>query len=492
MRQRRLLCLWFPRLASDRALRGHGAEPGPFAIVARTGNADRLACLNPAAEAQGLARGMTLADARALCPALRSQPAAPERDAALLGALHRWAGRFSPLVARDGADGLMLDIAGVAHLFGGEAALVAEVAGRLERAGLGVVPGLADTRGAAWALAHHAGGGRAAPGGTLAAIGDLPPAALRLAPDTAAALARLGLRRIRDLVGMPRATLARRFGAETTLRLDQALGAAPEPLAPEAPAVAPAVRLTLPEPIGLLADVQAGLDRLLARLFQRLEAAHRGARALRLELARVDRSTLTVDLRLARPLRDAAAIAALYAPRLDGLDAGFGIDAMRLVALDTDPLPPRQIASAGQEAAADRLADLVTRLANRLGFEALERLDPAESHIPERAVSVVSAAFAPPPPAPWHAQPGRPVTLFAPEPLAGPPLPGCRFRWRGVWLTGQAAQGPERIAPEWWFDDPAWAAGPRDYWQVETAEGPRLWAFHTPANGAWAVQGEAA
>ena len=126
MRPRRLLCLWFPRLASDRALRGRGGGDAPFAIVARKGNADRLACLNIAAERMGLARGMTLADARALCPALSTEPAAPDRDAALLGAVHRWAGRFSPLVARDGVDGLMLDIAGVAHLFGGESVLVAE------------------------------------------------------------------------------------------------------------------------------------------------------------------------------------------------------------------------------------------------------------------------------------------------------------------------------------------------------------------------------
>lgn len=491
MRPRRLLCLWFPRLASDRALRGRGWGGAPFAVVARVGAADRLACLNPAAQARGLARGMTLADARALCPGLRSEPAAPDRDAALMRALHRWAGRFSPMVAHEGADGLVLDLTGVAHLFGGEAALLAELGARLERAGIAMRAGLADTRGAAWALAHHAGGGVAAPGATLAALGDLPPEALRLAPETAAALGRLGLRRIRDLVGLPRATLARRFGADVTLRLDQALGAAAEPLAPVAPEMAMAVRLTLPDPIGLLGDVRAGLDRLLARLCPRLEAAHQGARSLRLELSRVDRSTLEVGLRLARPLREAGTLAALFAPRLEGLDAGFGIDRMRLVVTGAEHLPPRQI-TRKDDAAADRLADLVTRLANRLGFDALERLDPAESHIPERAFLTVSAAFAPPPPAPWRAGPARPVTLFAPEPLAGPPLPGRRFRWRGVWLTGVVAEGPERIAPEWWFDDPAWAAGPRDYWQVVTAEGPRLWAYCTPSNGAWAVQGEAA
>lgn len=487
MRPRRLLSLWFPYLASDRVLRGQGV--GAFAVVTRAGAAERLACLNDAARATGLARGMTLADARALCPGLQTHPAAPERDAAFLVALQRWAGRFSPLVGRDGADGLILDITGVAHLFAGESGLVAELTGRLDRAGIGVIAGLADTRGAAWALAHH-GGGLAAPGRLLSAIGNLPPEALRLAPDAVAGLHRLGLRRVRDLVGLPRATLARRFGPEVTMRLDQARGMMPEPVAPDPAPERFAVRLTLPEPIGTLPDVEAGLARLLARLCTRLEAAHKGARALRLELSRVDRSLVLLEIRLARPMREAAAIAALFAPRLETVDAGFGIDAMRLSVGLAEPLAPRQIVRA-DEAAHDRLADLISRLMNRLGPDALERMDPADSHIPERAMIVQSAAFALAPERRWHPGPARPLVLFPPEQVA-PPLPGHILSWRGVRFRLARAEGPERIAPEWWFDDPAWRSGPRDYWHLETREGPRLWAFRTPANDAWAVQGECA
>jgi protein ImuB len=486
MRARRILSLWFPRLASDRWLRRLTC-PGPFAVVARAGRGDHLHCLTAAAEAAGLSRGMALADARAVCPALVTRPADLAGEAAFLARLARWAGRWSPLVGREGADGLVLDVSGVAHLFGGEAGLMAEVAAAGERAGLTLRAGLGDTRGAAWALARFAPGRVAAPGAPLAALGGLPPAALRLDSDTAAALARLGLRRIADLAGVPRATLARRFGAALPARLDQALGAAPEPVAPERLPPHIGVRLTLPEPVGLLADLEAGLARLLPRLCAQLAAAGLGARRVRLDLRRVDGAGVAAEIGLARPMREADAIARLFRPSLEAVDAGFGIDALRLTAPVTEAMPARQIAAAGATEG-DRLADLLTRLGNRLGFEAVTRVAPAESHIPERAFQVLAAAWADPG-APWPAGPPRPLVLFPPEPVEAEGAPPRRFRWRGQVHAVAAAAGPERIAPEWWFDDPGWRTGLRDYWRVETAAGQRLWLFHTPQMQGWAVQG---
>lgn len=499
MRPRRVLVLRLPRLASDRlAGRARLANPAPFAVVAEVGAARRLACLNPAAEAAGLARGMALADARALCPDLTTAPADPDRDRAFLAALARWAGRFSPLVGLRGGDALALDITGVAHLWGDEAALLAEACTRLGRAGLTVQAGLADTPGAAHALART-GGGVAAPGATLAALAPLPPAALGLAPEVLEALSRLGLRRLGDLVALPRAGLTRRFGPEVWLHLDQALGAVAEPVAPARTPPHFAARLSLPEPIGLTADVRAGLDRLLARLCPRLEAAGHGATALVLQAGRADGTWDAAHLRLARPSRDRDMLARLFAPRLEGLEAGFGFDTLRLAATQTAPLPPEQTTTATSPAAAAaeaRLSDLLTRLGNRLGFEALTRLAPAQSHIPERAFLHTSAVWSEA--ADWSTapRPDRPLVLFPPEPIAAPPgpppgpTPPRRFRWRGMALRTHAALGPERIAPEWWFDDPAWRSGVRDYWRIETDQGRRLWLFHTPQLPGWAVQGE--
>lgn len=492
-----MLSLWFPKLASDQALR-HRSCDAPFALNLRVGNADHLHCLNRQAEAAGLRRGMGLADARALCPGLVTRPADLVREAAGLAALLRWAGRYSPMVGHEGSDGLVADLTGVAHLWDGEAALLADLAGRLARAGITARAAVADTRGAAYALARHGEGPLAPPsdcgviappGQGLAALADLPPVALRLDHETATALARLGLRRIADLVTQPRAPLARRFGPGLLLRLDQALGAMAEPVSPAAATPYFAVRMTLPEPIGLIADVEAGLARLLDQICGKLLAAYCGARWLRLELQRVDRGDVAVEVGLARPMRDARRIAALFRPALEGVDAGFGIDRLRLVVTVVEPMPPEQLGNVVQ-AGKDAFDDLVTRLGNRLGFDRITRFLPADSHIPEQSYNLAPVAYSQAV-NDWPSGPDRPLQIFPPEPLMvqGAQLPQ-QFRWRRMSLTIARATGPERIEPEWWLDTPAWRSGLRDYWKVETTQGRRLWLFYTPRNPGWFVQGE--
>jgi protein ImuB len=484
---RRILSLWLPRLASEMSLRRRPHE-GPFALTQRAGNADHLHCLNPAAERAGLWRGMPLVDAHAICPGLATRPADLVAEGAFLQALRRWALRYSPLVARDGADGILADITGVAHLFGGEEALRHDMATRLARAGITACAAVADTRGAAHAMARH-GGGIAPPGALLAHVGRLPIAALRVDAETVVALERLGLKCIRDLTRVPRAPLARRMGAALMLRLDQALGVQPEPVSPEAEPPHYGVRLTLPEPIGLVSDVQAGLTRLLDRLCATLAANHHGARRVRLEMRRVDRGVVAAEIRFARPMNDAPRMATLFADAVQDIDAGFGIDQLRLSAPVTEPLAPRQM-DAPHQIGADKLTDLVTRLGNRLGFGAVQRMLPAESHIPEKSFLVVPAAYADPA-EDWPPHPERPLLIFPPEPIeASGAEPPSRFRWRRMSFTTARATGPERIAPEWWLDDPDWRQGLRDYWKIETREGRRLWLFHTPQSPGWCVQGE--
>lgn len=488
---RRLLSIWFPRLASDTSLRSRPVE-GPFALTHRSGHADHMHCLNPSASARGLHRGMALADARAICPDLATRPADLAREAAALAALRRWAGRYAPMVATDGVDGLMADISGVPHLFGGEAGLRDDLQARLERAGLHAASAIAGTRGAAHALARH-GGGIVADGRLAEGIGHLPVAALRVDHATAEALARVGLARIADLIGLPRAPLARRFGPGLVLRLDQALGAQAEPVAAEPDAPQFSVRMTLPEPIGLQSDVRAGLDRLLDRLCAKLARHRMGARRLRLELRRVDHGAAQVEIGLARPMRDPARIAVLFARRLDEIDSGFGIDALRLSASVVEPLAPQQLGGGPAIRHDDALADLLSSVGNRIGFDRVLRLLPATSLIPERSFLLAPAAYSSPEPVPCRAGLLRPITLFPPEPVsAASGHPPATFRWRRMRLTTLRATGPERITPEWWFDDPAWRSGLRDYWRVETREGPRLWLFVTPQTGRgdWYVHGE--
>ena len=552
MSRRRILSLWFPRLAAERALRAAPGLDAPLAIVAEESNARVLSSLSAGAEAAGLRRGQALRDALAICPGLVTRPADPAGEAAFLAALRRWAGRYSPWVAEEPPESLALDITGCAHLFGGEAAMLARIEEDCTALGLGLSAGIAGTPGAAWALARFAGHGAgaarsgdaiaqearatrsraakrhwtrggtagarppasatapvariAAPGQLRQALAPLPLSALRLEDETLAGLARLGLRRVEDVLGLPRAALARRFGQGLVRRLDQALGLDPEPLSPVRPAPRFAVRLTLPEPIGLAEDIMAGIDRLIPALCDRLAAQGRGARRLRLTCLRADHGRQVLEMGLARPAADPDRLRPLLMLKLAEIDPGFGIDALRLEALQTEPLHPRQhrghleAAAAAIDrrgpgaAAANALDDLIGRLGARIGMEAITRLAPADSHIPEKAAQVLAAAWSDPAEH-WPARGlARPLLHFPPEPVAAPdgPVPPARFRWRRRMVTVARADGPERIAPEWWLDDPAWRSGPRDYWRVETEDGARMWLYRAEGaetSAGWFCQG---
>ncbi|MEM6355663.1 MAG: DNA polymerase Y family protein, partial [Pseudomonadota bacterium] len=540
---RRIIVVALPHLAAEHRLRREGLTglTRPFALAGQEAGALRVVSLNAAGMEAGLSVGMGLSDARAICPALVTRPAAPERLEAFVGALIRWAARFAPLIGRErdavtiargsapgpaaptasssgggrgrrgdttgtqagaavatatrsrprgvakGASGgpmgvsLVLDATGCAHLYGGEAAMLEALLAGLGGLGLTARAAMADTKGAAWALAEY-GGARLAiapPGRSRAAIADLPAAALRLDPAVAEGLAGVGLASIGEMAGVARAQIARRFGVRTVQRLDQALGQEPEPVAPARRIRPVAARLTLAEPIGLTRDVMAGLDRLLEVVAARLAEKGLGARCLRLTARRVDGADVSAEIRLARPMRDPMRLRALMEPKIDDLDAGWGIDALRLAAPETEPMRPSQVRTvdtgrSGNPATteADALADLMSRIGNRIGFESVTRLLPAESHIPERAFTEAAAAWSER--GDWHramvpGAPARPLTLFPPEPIAptGPEPrdraaagslrpPPRRFRWRAQTLSLAAVAGPERLAPEWWWDDPAW------------------------------------
>lgn len=485
---RRVVSLWFPRLASDRALRMRPAE-GPFALTLLQDNANRIHCLNAEAQRLGLYRGMAFSDARAFCPNLQSRMADLGGDKRFLKSLRRWAVRYCPWVGLEGDDGLAMDITGSAHLAGGEIALLGDLRQRLCRIGLTTHIGLGDTRGAAWALAHY-GEGVATPGEAMHALSALSVAALRLDAETVTALQRLGLRSIGQLAETARPPLARRFGPELLMRLDQALGALPEQISPLSDPPHYGVRMNLPEPIGLEADVIAATGRLLNRLCLKLKQQEMGARILTLTLHRVDQRAKDVELRLARPMRDPVRILPLFARGIGEVDSGFGIDQLRLEATQVEMLPPEQITHVRSGAPPDRLADLVTRIGTRIGLDNVQRFLPADSHIPERSFIIAPAAYSSPESFPANMRP-RPLIIFPPEPIvATGSQPPQQFRWRRMDLTTMHATGPERIMPEWWLDDPDWHSGVRDYWRLETRQGRRLWLFHTPQNPGWFVQGE--
>jgi protein ImuB len=462
----RMVSVWLPHLPLERRTRERRGEliPGdrPFALVGSEERGLVLTALNAAAMRAGLSAGLGLADARAICPSLATAPAEPEQDAASLVALARWASRYSPSLNVQGQDGLWLDVTGIPHLFGGAAGLLADMAMRFARLGFSARLALTETLGGAHALARFVGvSPTIVPAGKLGeALAPLPVEALRLAETTTRLLRRLGLKRIGQLYSLPRASLERRFhsleAAEAVLqRLDQALGRREEPRAPLFPAPDHAARLPFPEPLITHEGIIAGLDHLAGKLCHTLAAARLGARSILLQLYRSDGSCAELQAGFSAPTREPCHLLRILEDKADTLDAGFGVDLMVLAALATEPLLPAQIAFAKVE---DRepTEPLIDRLANRLSRSAVRRLFPRQSHVPERAQRTRSAFAGPSSWAePGAPKPPRPVLLLArPEPLdvlaeipEGPPA--C-FIWRHATRRVVKAEGPERIAPEWW------------------------------------------
>ena len=489
------------------------ASVSPLATITATHGGTRIVAVNPEAAATGVAPGMPLAEARAVLPSLAVAEADPAGDRALLESLADWCGRYTPWTAADadsprtgghgGDAGIWLDITGCAHLFDGEAALLADLVDRLGRSRLAAAATAADTPGAAWAVARFGGARTAiiAPGDTETALAPLPIAGLRLPPATIADLDLVGLRRIGDLMALPRAPLAARFGDAVLKSIDRALGHADEPISPRRPVPAFCVRLAFAEPIGRQADIAATARQLLGDLCRRLEAARRGVRRLELALFRTDGTVARAAIGTARPVRDPDHLARLFRETLDGLDPGFGVETAILAATVVEPLAAVQTTlqtdaeapgEALGEALDEDLARLLDRLGNRLHPGNVVRLTARASHLPERACRPVPAAtpVAPVDPAATATehrprQPRPAMLLPTPEPVQvvtplpdGPPvlMQHGRSRHRIV-----AAEGPERIAPEWWLEDDGLApdrlARTRDYYRLEDDAGRRLWVF---------------
>lgn len=439
---------------------------------------------------------MTLPDARAILPRLRLWPHDAAADAHALEALGHWCRRYTPLPALDPPDGLLLDITGCAHLFGGEAALCREIADQLSRIGFTVRLGIADGWLAARAWTRFGEGGLLPAGRGEAALRALPPAALGLDTETTATLLRLGFRRIGELADLPRASLLRRFGPDLVGRLDALFGDAAEPFKPLAEPPEFSATLAFAEPIGRREDVEAALDGLLAELETMLERAGQGARRLVLRLLRLDGETAAISLALGQPMRRAQDLAPLFRLRLDHLDTGFGFEMAILDAVETAPLPACQSGLLRRDSD-DALIRLIESLRQRFGPERVLRLEPVASHLPERAGRSFDAAR-PVERADWHMPRPRPLTLLSSPPAISaiapvPDQPPVVIRRREQMIRIVRADGPERILPEWWRTEQT-AARPRDFYDLVDASGARLWIcreglFAEPEPPVWRLYG---
>ncbi len=498
-------------------------ETPPIVISGQRNNAMRLTSLDEPATRFGLFRGQALTDARAICPLIEVLTEDPDADCLLAEAIADWCDRYTPLVAVETSSalntlnineyGLMLDITGCAGLFGGEKSLLGDLLARLFHQGFCATAAIAATPGAAWAIARYdpakrRGSGTTdqadridrtgdfiiSPAATKAVLSPLPLAALRLDTETLSGLARVGLRLVGQLMARPRAPLARRFGKLLMLRLDQALGAVEETISPRLPVPELTAERRLAEPIGRMEDIEFLIERLAGHLCESLEKRGQGARVIDLALFRTDGKVMRAGVGTSRPVREASAFLLLFRERLAALqedfDPGLGFETIRLSVSEAQIL--KEMEPGFLSADPRPVTDLVDRLGARLGMASVLRSTAVDTHLPERAEILLPASQDATPqtaePLPGmanplarnHLPPTRPLRLFAhPEPVEtiaqipdGPPI---RFRWRRILHEILHAEGPERIADEWWARTDIRMT--RDYYRIEDQQGYRFWIF---------------
>ena len=471
---------------------GTPVDETPCIVVARDHNALVISALNDAATRLGLEIGVPLANARATCPDIAVVDADDAADARMLSDIADWCDRFTPLVALDPPHGLLLDISGCAHLFGGEASMLAAICDALKRQGFIVSAAIAGTAACARALTRARPGCIVAEGHEATAVAALPVFTLGADDAVTRGLRRAGLKTVGDVAARGRHEIAARFGATFVALLEQALGERDAPISPRKPVPDYIAEKRFAEPVATDTVIAATLSRLAQTLIDSMTRDGKGARRLEASFFRTDGAVRTIAVETGLPVTRVEIVERLFRERLDALadplDPGFGFDLIRLAASRTDDVVEAQRDLDSHVHDSDEVAALIDRIAARIGGSRIVVHLPQDTHIPERAMLAMPAQhhLATAAMAEWPARaegepPLRPLRLFArPEPVEvladfphGPP---AAFRWRRVFHRLALIEGPERIAMEWWRlgdrDDLT-----RDYFRAEDSDGARFWLY---------------
>lgn len=495
---KRFVSIWFRHLLTDwLALRRPALQNMPFVFARSDHGRKVITAASSAAEIQGIAANMLVADAKVIVPGLQVFDDQPGRETKLLNALGKWAIRYTPVVAIDLPDGLLLDVSGCPHLWGGEKSYLKEMVTKLRAAGYDVRAAIADSIGAAWAVSRF---GTISPiiesGRQVAALMPLPPASLRLEPETLARLQKLGFYEVRNLFNMPGPVLRRRFGNGLLLRLGQALGQIDEVIRPLQFVVPYQERLPCLEPIRTATGIEIAVKRLLETICRRLEKESKGLRVAILKCYRVDGKEQAISIGTNRASHQAGHLFNLFELKIPTIEPALGIELFILEAPKVEDASPVQEALwVGKPGLGDQgLTELLDRVAVKVGADCIHRYFPDEHYWPERSFKP-AASFDEKPSAAWRTDRRRPVQLLAnPEPIEVtapiPDYPPMLFIYKGVRHYIKKADGPERIEREWWLD----GGTHRDYYIVEDEHGQRYWLFRSghyagPGSSQWFIHG---
>jgi len=478
------MSLYLPYLLTEYIQRRQPEFNGkPFVMASRQHGRMVIDAVSAKAAKKGIRAGMVLADCKALFPELLMVDTEPGRKEKLLQALAEWSIMYTPVAGVDLPDGLVLDISGCAHLWGGEAAYLEHITAKFANHGYTVLGAIADTIAAAWAVARFGPGKEdciIGNGKQREALHALHPAALRLEATVLARLKKLGMRHIGSFMAMPPSALRRRFGAELPKRIAQALGTEMEWIVPVEPVAAYEERLSGMEPIATATGITIALQQLLERLSQQLESEGLGLRQAAFRCYRIDGVVQQIEIGTGHPSRNNSHLFKLFEHKIATLEPDLGFEAFVLQASKVEPVTQEQAAIWHAASQNDRkVAELLDRIAARIGEQAVTRYLPAEHHWPERSIRKASPIWEKPQTG-WRNDLPRPIHLLpCPEAIAVtavlPDYPPMLFRHKGVRYTVVKADGPERIEQEWWLSDGLY----RDYYIVEDENGSRYWLFRS-------------
>lgn len=477
---KRYLYIWFRYLATDRLAKVRPELRGKsFLLYTPEHGRMVVKAVSRQLAKEGVSPGMVVADVRAILPSVEVFSADAVAEEKLLTDLAEWCIRYSPIVAADFPDGLILDISGCPHLWGGEISYWRSITDRLRKGGYEVRAAIADTVGTAWAVARYGKTAMIIESGKQAeALSLLPPAALRLDYTTLQRMDKLGFRQVGQFINIPRLNLRRRFGDALLMRLDQALGTLSEPLQPVQPAPVYLERLPCLEPIRTATGIEIAIKRLLEALCERLSQEGKGMRTGILKGFRVDEEIEQVEIGTGRASRNATHLFKLFELKIPEIEPALGIELFTLEAtLVEDVTESQEVLWSTTNRDRTAISELLDNIAGKVGIQNIRRYLPQEHYWPERSIKKINSLDEQPK-TEWRTDYLRPIHLLPrPEPVdvmvVLPDYPPMHFRYKGEIIRVARADGPERIEQEWWLQ----SGPPRDYYRIEDERGARYWLF---------------
>jgi protein ImuB len=524
----RIVSVCLPWWSAQRVLRALNRQQGPIQpwdrrrikapvlLVTRTHGVDRVTHHCPLGSRVGIQPGITLAHAQSLLGPVPVvvRPYSPTQELAALDRLARAASRFSPTITPDGTDGLLLDITGCARIFKGEHRLLNQLAQWLSKHGFTVRLGVAPSPSAAWALARY--GRRTRRGAALHcwpsadlttlddALAPLPVAALRLTPESILKLHTVGVKRVDELLAMPKPDLLDRLGQEEVQKINRALGLEQELLVPHRPQEPVVFEQLFDGPCPQIQAVQAATTLLIQRACAWLHSRESGVTRLSWSLERSDLPELSREASFSRPTRDARHIGSVLHPTVETAHLGWGALAVRLHIHSHQKLIHKQAHAwdtpqAPSLSTDESLGVLLDQWIGRFGADHVLKPTLRATHTPERKTGFVHASQ--PHPVFTIGPKRRQTTLMVPWALFDPPeaiqvdLPAddeyaspTRLLWGGQWLDVNGHASPQRVTPEWWKEPVETQPGTRDYHRLLTSIG-WVWVYEDLSSSQWFIHG---